>query len=59
MHKILGRHVTSGLYFKLSKMLEELQDWRSRKKSDPVEGLGAVYDSRKWMKNYYGKHTPG
>ena len=55
MHKIFGS-ATSGLCLKLSKMLEELQDWRSRKTSEPIEGLDAVYDKRKWMENYYKKH---
>jgi len=48
------------LYLKLSKMSGELQDWRSqsRKTGAPIEqeGLGAVYDKRKWMENYYENH---
>jgi hypothetical protein len=63
----VGTHITfSGsarfcpLYLKLSNMLGELQDWRSRsrKTSAPIEheGLGAVYDKRKWMESYYGKN---
>jgi hypothetical protein len=57
MRKISGRAM-SGLYHKLPKIWEVLQDWRSRsrKTSDPIEGLGAVYDKRKWLESYYGKH---
>ena len=31
---------------------------QSRKTDAPIEdeGLGAVYDTREWMKNYYGEH---
>jgi hypothetical protein len=62
----VGTHITfSGsarlcpLYLKLSKMLRELQDWRSRSRKTSEaehEGLGAVYNKRKWMESYYGKH---
>ena len=50
----------SPLYLKLAKISVELQNWRnrSRKTSAAVsehEGLGAVYDKRKWVENYYGK----
>jgi hypothetical protein len=41
-------------------MLGELRDMgsQSRKTDAPIEdeGLGAVYDTREWMKNYYGEH---
>ena len=59
MLKILGS-ATSGSYHKLSQMLGELRDMgsQSRKTDAPIEdeGLGAVYDTREWMKNYYGEH---
>ena len=59
MPKILGS-ATSGLYLKLSEIVGELRDLgsQSRKTDAPVEdeGLGAVYDKREWMKNYYGEH---
>jgi hypothetical protein len=53
MLKILGS-ATSGLYLKLSQMLGS----ESCKTGAPVEdeGLGAAYDTRDWMKNYYGEH---
>ena len=51
---------TTGSYLKLSQMLGELGDMRSQspKTDAPVEdeGLGAAYDTRVWMKNYYGEH---
>lgn len=63
----VGTHITfsgSGrlcpLYLKLSDMLRKLQDWRSRSRKTSEaehEGLGAVYDRRKWMESYYGKHS--
>lgn len=59
MLTILGS-ATSGLYLKLSQMLGELRDPRSQscKTDAPIEdeGLGAVYDTRQWLKNYYGEH---
>jgi hypothetical protein len=58
MLKILGS-ATSGLYLKLSQVRGELRDLGSQSKTDaPIEdeGLGAVYDTRVWMKNYYGEH---
>ena len=59
MLKILGS-ATSGLYLKLSQLLGELRDLGSPspKTDAPVEdeGLGAVYDTREWLKNYYGEH---
>ncbi len=45
------------LYFKLSRALREMRDWirhlRIPGASVQHEGLGAVYDKRKWMENYY------
>jgi hypothetical protein len=59
MLTILGS-ATSGLYLKLSEMVGELRDLgsQSRETDAPVEdeGLGAVYDTREWLKNYYGEH---
>jgi hypothetical protein len=45
---------TTGSYLKLSQLLGS----QSCKTDAPVEdeGLGAVYDTRDWMKNYYGEH---
>jgi hypothetical protein len=59
MLKILGS-ATSGLHLKLSQMLGELRGSGSQSPKTDVpiedEGLGAVYDTREWMKNYYGEH---
>jgi hypothetical protein len=45
------------LYFKLSRALREMRGWirhlRTPGASVQHEGLGAVYDKRKWMENYY------
>jgi hypothetical protein len=45
------------LYFKLSRAFPEMRGWirhlRPSGASVQHEGLGAVYDKRKWMENYY------
>ena len=46
------------LYFNLSQAVRKIQDWTNRNPQDDAmnqEGLGAVYDRRKWRENYYGK----
>ncbi len=46
------------LYLKWCQASRKIQDWtsQSRIRTAPVEheGLGGIYDKRKWMQSYYG-----
>lgn len=51
-----GRERFRPFYFRLPPVLQEMRDWTTFPKpgsSSQHEGLGAVYDKRKWMENYY------
>ncbi|KIO47934.1 hypothetical protein [Nitrosospira sp. NpAV] len=58
---LFGRIWFRPLCYKLYRVVQGVREWcdgirqRQRQASGEAEGLGSIYDKRKWMEAYYGK----